>query len=190
LPDRIVFYNNLNQPFYIDKTEAPLDAESNVTEPYFVYYGIVGEGIGIEVGSGRWSVQQDFGFLDIDAACLFFQLLPGEGESFVSDWYYDDFADTYMVDVFGEEFEITRRELCRWDNEEGTIMGNQIFFGELIYNDDVELENYGWFFSASFATVDGQGDAQMAGGKVEFQNSPVGSYFDPLANTTATISEP
>ncbi len=107
LPDTVL----VGGVFPLSKNNPPIDVFVNVETPFLIYYGVGGEGFGIENGEGPWKAQIDFG-TGIESLCLFTNV------GSVGDWLGDDFEETYTVNVSGIEIPFsgtaTRRSLCEW----------------------------------------------------------------------------
>jgi len=163
LPDTL--FDELDVLSY-NKLESPFDASSEVGVPYLIYYGGLGNGIGIRTGSGAWSIQIDASF-GSENQCLL-RKLPEE-EPF--DWVIDQFADTYTVSYEGDSATVTRQSLCIWTgetiDEEGTTVRWRLEYVSI--NDPDAQANYKWIASI-------QGLTTIAGIKIPPQNSPVGTY--------------
>jgi hypothetical protein len=176
LPDKIKFLGG-----EFTKNTPPLDASGNTGTPFLIYYGFVGEGIGIENGTSQWTQQTDFS-TGISNDCLVTDGLDG--------WYTDDFEDTYTVTTY-ETFQISRTGLCTWFGLDSN--GCETLLEYLgVPSDLAETENaYKWVLSWSGAFDPGQegcASARLQGAKEGFQNSPTGTYTDPLAFVSATIA--
>jgi hypothetical protein len=157
----------------LNKNDPPISDPLPDGTPFLVYYGLSGEGVGILNSNSQWTNRQDFG-TGISNECLVLD------EQFA--WYTDNFEDTYTVATY-ETFQITRTGLCTWFGLDSN--GCETF---LEYSTDFP---YKWVLSWSNAFDPGQelcAAARVAGPKEGFQNSPVGTYTDPLAFVSATIS--
>jgi hypothetical protein len=140
----------------------------------------------IRVEGGQWL----FGFDNnvppaywFSSNCLF-----QEGDE---QGFKDNFADTYTVTTY-EAFQITRTGLCTWFGLDSNGCETLLeYFG--VPEDVIPFTDfpYKWVLSWSAAFDPVQelcGAARVAGPKEGFQNSPVGTYTDPLALVSATIA--
>jgi len=202
LPDEIVAGS---AEVTLQKATSPLDASGQVGVPYLVYYGGVGEGVGIETGSNLWSNQIDNSFGSVERGCLISYLPPETqgGDPFVPDpdWYVDDFADTYTVtwDGFGIDRPplsavVTRVSLCIWEGVD--ICGNLV---ALYYSDPgpggIFGYDYKWNTLTNSYSPAGNEDPCILGinqrnicHKEDFQNTPIGFYPKIFGQGPATVS--
>jgi hypothetical protein len=133
---------------------------------------------------GRWAPFADEDEIgDRDQPCL---IAPNDTLR-VTDF----FADTYTVTTY-EAFQITRTGLCTWFGLDSNGCETLLeYFG--VPQDVIPFTDfpYKWVLSWSAAFDPVQelcGAARVAGPKEGFQNSPVGTYADPLALISATIT--
>jgi hypothetical protein len=148
-------------------------------ESFTAYYGGEGFAIGIRASDPtNWTLQVDFGF-GTNQGCLISQLIQ-DGPP---DWVYDDFADTYTVTHNTGSGTVSRTSLCVWEGEDNN--GCPLY---LEYRDE-EPFAFQWVLNWT-VFIDGIGcESVEAGPKESPQNSPVGTYTDPFASSTATVSE-
>jgi hypothetical protein len=182
LPDEILTVNGFSLP-----KVGPLDASGLVPFPYLVYYGQLGEGVGIATGEGLWSNQTDFsgGFgSTVDLACLFDGRFP-KPES--SDWYVDNFADIYNFDTGeGTTGTVTRELLCVWRGL--TNNGCPVILSYDIDPDGDPRERLKWSIAVTFFN-DAFGCEGVGLFVKNIQNSPEGEYFSPVADFPVTVFE-
>jgi hypothetical protein len=167
LPDKIKFVGG-----EFTKNNPPLvfTNDPNV----LIYYGFASEGVGIAGGEGLWRQFVDFGGTE-GAGCLIGDI----GGSL----FTDDFADTYMVTHNTGSGTVSRTSLCVWEGEDNN--GCPLY---LEYRDEGPSA-LKWVLNWT-VFIDGIGcESGEAGPKESPQNSPVGTYTDPSASSTATVSE-
>jgi hypothetical protein len=193
LPNEI-FSDNFGNPVSYFKVESPIDASGFVGVPYLVYYGTLGDGVGIETGSGLWSGQVDFD-IAIFRACLISYILDlDNGLVPDPDWYVDAFSDTYSFETASGITlgTIARDSLCFWSGLTNFGCGVELF-----YLDDAgatnffSLQPHKWYVRLDFFNEDvgclGEPAFYLKDG---FQNEPFGEYSNLETGSKLTVSEP
>jgi len=187
LPDEILTPNGFSLP-----KVGPLDASGLTGIPYLVYYGQLEQGVGIATGEGLWSNQTDFsggGGNTVESSCLFDGRFPKPTSS---DWYVDNFEDSYTGQLFGgteqiatsDPFTLFRVALCVW---EGTIVFSNGFtqLARLEYfgpPPNVVTSFVGWIYNGI-----GTKGTSPAGGETT-QNRPEGRYQTEDGDITVEIT--
>jgi len=160
LPDKIKFLGG-----EFTKNTPPLDASGNTGTPFLIYYGFVGEGIGIENGTSQWTQQTDFS-TGISNDCLVTDGLDG--------WYTDDFEDTYTVETNQSSGIVTRQSLCVWTGVDGNGCSLELRY-ETAIAPAVLGSRFKWVLKWSEGGLTPCAE-RTANFKDGFQNTPVGSY--------------
>jgi hypothetical protein len=170
LPDQIAFSSDGGD--VLNKIDPPVPAFG--AEGITMYYGLAGEGVGIEDATGGWVYFIDGGInpdVILNPACLFSDSNDPQTPPF------DVFEDAYTVQIVSGEsagtYIVTRRSLCVWSEalDGDDPSGARIIAGSLPNG------------TMLWEVKDG-GGAYLKTGNL---NSPVGNYGIPT--TGAIVSE-
>jgi hypothetical protein len=140
-------------------------------------YGDTTNGVILE--SGVWARYRDS--KRSTQSCL----ITGDGNFIAGDNTVEDqFEDTYTAIVplyYGAEIPINRTSLCTW---EGSIVTETYTVGAVLYYQGgglrfVDGSNLKWNLNVFFSGV--QDGGSSLGIKADPQNSPVGTYTDPVS---------
>ena len=171
LPDEIAMSSNGGDVLSKINPPVPAFGADGIT----MYYGLAGEGVGIEDATGGWVFFQDGGINEdviVPPACLFSDTNIPQTPPF------DVFEDTYTLTSIDGSIVVTRVSLCRW--ELTVEVGSPNLGGSLEYFPINPVEGQpspAWAVGMN----DGQGGSP-AGGEKTSPNlaSPVGTYTYPF----------
>jgi hypothetical protein len=179
LPDQIALRSDGGD--VLNKIDPPVPASG--VEGITMYYGLAGEGVGIEDATGGWVYFIDGGVnpdVIFNPACLFSDSNDPQTPPF------DVFEDTYTLTSIYGSIVVTRVSLCRWESPPVEI-GSLDLGGALEYYPINPMEG-----QPSPAWIAGMNNGQAmspAGGEKTSPNlsSPVGTYTD-LFSPSVTVS--
>ena len=184
LPDEVEFWHNDGEGGAL---VGPIIVPKNGSAGQFFYGGETDLSPRISHFTDEWLVgvnQIDPGLGD----CLILDKLtiepaPAAGDGTRSIWVFDRFEDTYTVTHNTGSGTVSRTSVCVWEGEDNN--GCPLY---LEYRDE-EPFAFQWVLNWT-VFIDGIGcESGEAGPKESPQNSPVGTYTDPSASSTATVSE-
>jgi hypothetical protein len=191
---------------YFDINENPIDVEFLKLNPPEPFFGGMAHYVNGDLFSGdenvialenfdpvQWiNYNQGGGNINGLGFCLITALEPPETlpESF---GLTDEFADTYTAIGFGAvPITVARQSLCVWSGEtivpNGSIIGtDQSYTATLYYGNEGGFDlgqPYKWSLAVGTSPFGGSSN----GTKTPFQNSPIGTYVDPISLESFSVS--